>query len=198
MRRAIYRQHHGDGIGSHRPCAALFGGRAGALRNPRQVQHARRRDDHGSDPAKHSSARHRHAKGAGKRRGGRRGDRRLDQCGAAFAGDRARVRYRVHAVRRRRNLQKDSLCRRFETGRPLCRQGYVRSWRRAPSDENASRSRLHARRLHDGHRPHDRREHEKREMESGPGRRSSGRQAVARRPAAWSGSRAISRPKARS
>ena len=46
------------------------------------------------------------------------------------------------AVRRRRSLQKDSLCRRFETGRPLCRQGYVRSWRRAAFDENAARSRL--------------------------------------------------------
>ena len=75
-------------------------------------------------------------------------------------------------------FKKNSLCRRFETRRPLCRQGYVRSWRRAPSDENPPRSRLHARRLHDGHRSHDRREYEEREMESRPGCHSSGRQAV--------------------
>ncbi len=50
MRRAIYRQHDGDGIGSHRSRAAILGWRAGALRDPRQVLHARRRNDHGRDP----------------------------------------------------------------------------------------------------------------------------------------------------
>ena len=186
LRRAVHRQHHGDRLGSDRPGAALFGRRAGALRNPRQVLHAGRRDDHGPDRQEHPPARHRHPQGAGEcRRRGRR-HRRLDQCRAASAGDRARMRHRVRSVRRRRNLQKDTVYRGFETGRPLCRQGYVRSWRRAAADEDLARSRLHARRLPDRHRPHHRREHEEREMEPGPGRGASGRQAVARRPAAWS------------
>ena len=42
LRRAIHRQHHGDRFRSHRPRAALFGGRARALRNPRPVLHGRR------------------------------------------------------------------------------------------------------------------------------------------------------------
>ena len=109
-------------------------------------------------------ARHRHPQGAGKCRRRRVGHRRFHQCCAASAGDRARMRYRVHAVRRRRNLQKDTLYRRFETGWPLCRQGYVRSWRRADSDEDHARPRLSARRLPDRHRPHDCRKSGKREV----------------------------------
>ena len=53
----------------------------------------------------HPPARHRHPQGAGKRRRRRRRLRRLDQCGAASAGDRARMRHRVRPVRRRRDLQ---------------------------------------------------------------------------------------------
>ena len=102
---------------------------------------------------------------------------RLDQCGAAPAGDRARVRHRVRPVRRRRGLQKDTVYRRSETGRPLCRQRHVRGWRHTAADEDAARPRLPARRLHDRHRPHHRREPEVREVESGPGRRPSRRQA---------------------
>src|SRR6186713_1647507 len=68
---------------------------------------------------------------------------------------------------------------RFETGRPLCRQGYVRSWRRAAFDENPSRSRIPARRLPHGNRAHHRRKSQEREMESGSGRRASRRQAAA-------------------
>ena len=41
LRRAIHRQHHGDGVGGDRAGAALFGRRAGALRDPRQVLHDR-------------------------------------------------------------------------------------------------------------------------------------------------------------
>ena len=58
---------------------------------------------------------------------------------AASAGDRARMRHRVRPVRRRRSLQADTLYRGFEAGRPLCRQGHVRSWRRSAADEDAAR-----------------------------------------------------------
>ena len=89
LRRPVHRQHHGDGVGGDRPGAALFGRRAGALRDPRQVLHAGRREDHGADRQEHPPARHRHPQGAGEcRRRGRR-HRRLDQCRAASAGDRA-------------------------------------------------------------------------------------------------------------
>ncbi len=80
----------------------------------------------------HPPARHRHPQGAGERRGrGRRRRGGSTNAGAASAGDRARMRHRVRPVRRRRNLQKDTLCRRFETGWPLCRQRHVRGWRRS-------------------------------------------------------------------
>ena len=75
-------------------------------------------------------------------------------------------------------FKKNSLCRRFETGRPLCRQGYVRSWWRAAFDENAAGSRLPARRLPDGNGAFHRRKSEEREMESRPGCHLSGRQAI--------------------
>ena len=116
----------------------------------------RRRDGDGTHRQEYPPARHRHPQGAGKRRGGRGRLRRFHQCGAASAGDRARMRHRVHAVRRRRNLQKDTLYRGFETGRPLCRQGHVRSWRHSAADEDAARPWLPARRLHDRYRPHHR------------------------------------------
>ena len=119
--------------------AAVFGRRAGALRDPRQVLHAGGRDDHGFDRQEHPAARHRHPQGAGECRGGRRRDRRLDQRRAASAGDRQRMRHQVRSVRRRRSLQKDTLYRGFETVRPLCRQRYVRSWRRSAADEDVAR-----------------------------------------------------------
>ena len=103
-------------------------------------------------------ARHRHPQGAGKRRGRRRGVRRLHQCCAAPAGDRARMRYRIRSLRRRQNLQKDTIYRGFEARRPLCRQRHVRSWRRPAVDEDAARPRSPARRVHHGDRPHHRRQ----------------------------------------
>ena len=120
-------------------------------------------------------ARHRHPQSPGKRCRDGRGVGRLDQCCAAPAGHRARMRHRVHAVRRGRSLQKDTVYRGFETGRPLCRQRHVRGWRNTAPDEDAARSRLPARRVHDRHGPHHRREPEVREVESQPGRRASGR-----------------------
>ena len=44
LRRAVHRQHHGDGLGGDRARAAVFGGRAGALRDPRRLLHDGRRD----------------------------------------------------------------------------------------------------------------------------------------------------------
>ena len=109
---------------------------------------------------RHPAARHRHPQGAGERRRSGGGIRRLDQCRAASAGHCARMRHRVRPVRRRRSLQKNTLCRGFETGRPLCRQGHVRGWRHSAADEDAARPWLPARRLHDRHR-------------AGPSRRTS-------------------------
>ena len=198
LRRAVHRQHDGDGFRGHRSCAAVFGGRAGALRNPRPVLHDGRRADHGPDQARPASARHRHPQGAGKCRRRGVGFRRFDQCRAASAGDRARMRHQVRSVRRRRSLQTHAVYRRSEAGRPLCRQGHVRGRRHSAADEDPARPRLSARRLHDRHRPHHRREPQEGEVEQGSGRRSSGQQADARQPAASSASRATSRPKARS
>ena len=118
-----------------------------------------------SDRQEHPAARHRHPQGAGERRGGGRRDRRLDQCRAASAGDRQRMRHRVRSVRRRRGLQKDALYRGFETGRPLCRQRHVRSWRRSAADEDAARPWLLPWRLPHRHRPHDCRESQVGEVE---------------------------------
>ena len=176
LRRAVHRQHHGDRVRGDRPGAALFGRRAGALRDSRPVLHGGGRADHGPGAHEPAPARHRHPQGAGKRCRDGRGVGRLDQCCAAPAGHRARMRHRVHAVRRGRGLQKDTVYRGFETGRPLCRQRHVRGWRHTAPDEDAARSRLPARRVHDRHGPHHRREPEVREVESQPGRRASGRQ----------------------
>ena len=55
LRRAVHRQHHGDRVRGDRPRAALFGRRAGALRNPRQVLHDGGREDHGPDRARTSA-----------------------------------------------------------------------------------------------------------------------------------------------
>ena len=57
-----------------------------------RVLHDGRRAGHGADRAQHPPARHRHPQGAGECRHRRRRLRRLDQCRAASAGDRARVR----------------------------------------------------------------------------------------------------------
>ena len=55
-RRAVHREHHGDGVGGYRPCTAILGRRARALRNPRPVLHDGGREDHGLDRAEHPSA----------------------------------------------------------------------------------------------------------------------------------------------
>ena len=57
---AVHRQHHGHGLRGDRPGAALFGRRAGALRDPRPLLHGGRREGHGADRAQHPPARHRH------------------------------------------------------------------------------------------------------------------------------------------
>ena len=92
---------------------------------------------------------------AGKCRGRGGGDRRLDQCGAASAGHRPRMRHQIRPVRRRRNPQKNPVYRGFETVRPLCRQRYVRGWRGSAFDEDVARQRLPPWRLPHRHRPHD-------------------------------------------
>ena len=74
-----------EAIGLALPYSA---GRAGAVRDPRRVLHDRGRKGHGTDRGQYPAARHRHPQVAGKRRGGGRRVRRLDQCCAASAGDR--------------------------------------------------------------------------------------------------------------
>ena len=59
LRRAVHRQHHGDGVRGHRPRAALFGRRAGSLRNPRPVLLHGRRNGDGTSGEEHSPARYR-------------------------------------------------------------------------------------------------------------------------------------------
>ena len=85
------------------------------------------------------AARHRHPQGVRERRDDGGGDRRLDQCGAASAGDGARGRHRVRPVRRRRDLQQDALHRRPQAGRQIRRQGPVRGRRHPAGDEGAAR-----------------------------------------------------------
>ena len=89
LRRPVHRQHHGDRRRGDRPGAALFLRRAGALRDARPLLLRLRREGDGADRQEHPAARHRHPQGAGECRGRGRGHRRLDQCGAASAGDRA-------------------------------------------------------------------------------------------------------------
>ena len=100
LRRAVHRQHHGDRRRGDRAGAALFLRRAGALRDARPLQFRLRRKGHGTDRKEHPAARHRHAEGAGECRDRGFGHRRLDQRGAASAGDRARGRDQVRPVRR--------------------------------------------------------------------------------------------------
>ena len=71
-------------------------------------------------------------------------------------GDCARVWLGVRSVRRRKNFQKNSICRGFEAGRPLCRQRYVRSWRRSAPDEDAPRPWISAWRVFDRYWAYDR------------------------------------------
>ena len=83
------------------------------------------RAGHRSDQGRPAAARYRDPQGAGERRRGGIGVRRLDQCCAASAGDCTRMRDQVRPVRRRRGVQADALYRRFEARRPLCCQRYV-------------------------------------------------------------------------
>ena len=48
LRRPVHRQHHGHGLRGDRPGAALFGRRAGALRDPRPLLHGGRREGDGA------------------------------------------------------------------------------------------------------------------------------------------------------
>src|SRR5207253_6833202 len=61
---------------------------------------------------------------------------------------------------------------------PICRQGFVRGWRRAAADENPVGAWIPARLVHDRDGPHDRAEPQEREVESGSGRGPAGRQAA--------------------
>src|SRR5262249_56105662 len=89
----------------------------------------------------------REEEGGGEWGGGGVGDRRLDQCRAALARHCPRMRLEVRPVRRRRCLQKDTVCRGFETEWPLCCQRYVRSRRRSALDEDAARPRVSSLRM---------------------------------------------------
>ncbi len=180
LRRPVHRQHHGHRVRGHRLGLAVFGRRARALRDPRCLLHDRGRADDGSDQGRPAAAPYRDAQGVGECGRGGVGLRRLDQCGAASAGHRPRMRVEVRSVRRGGSLQKNTIHRRFETRRPLCRQRPVRSWRRSTADEDAARTRLPARRLHDRDGPHDRGKSQAGEVEQGAGRGASGRQAAAR------------------
>src|SRR3990170_3401876 len=76
------------------------------------------------------------------------------------------MRHRLRPVRRRRGHETDTLYRGFETVWPLCRQGLVRGWRRAPPHEDSSRSRLLPRRPHDGDGTHHGRQSRQGSVES--------------------------------
>ena len=92
---------------------ALFGRRAGALRDPRPLLHGGGREDHGAHRPQYPAARYRHPRGAGERRDRRCRVGRLDQCRPAPAGDRARMRHQVRPLRRGRDLQAYALHRRL-------------------------------------------------------------------------------------
>ena len=101
LRRAVHRQHHGDGVGGDRPGAAGIGGRACALREPRRVCGGERQGRHAPAGRRHPPARHLHEEGLRERGNHRRRHRRLHQRRPAPAGHGARVRHRVRPDGRR-------------------------------------------------------------------------------------------------
>ena len=182
-----------------RPRAAVFGRRAGALRDPRPVLHDGGREGDGTDRAQHPPARHRHPQGAGERRHRRRRLRRLDQCA------------RCTCRRSRTNAASSSIC--STSPKSSRRTPYIADLKPGGKYvakdmfeaggipllmKTSARSRLPARRLHDRHRPHHRRELEEREMESETRTWSVPPNKPLTTPAASSASRATSRRTARS
>ena len=155
-----------EAIGLALPYSA---GRAGALRNPRLVLHDRRREGDGADPA---NIRPRDIVTR----------KSLENAAAVVAASGGSTNAALHlpaiahecgikfdSIRRRRNLQKDTICRRFETGGryvakdmfeaggiPLLMKTLLDHW-------------LSARRLPNRHGTHDRRKPQEREMESASG-----------------------------
>ena len=94
----------------------------------------------------------------GKRLRCRRHDRRIDQRGAAYPGDRARGRYPLRYRRCRRRLAADAVDRRPATRRAFHRQGCARHRRHRRDSARAARRRLSRRQLPDRDRGHDRRD----------------------------------------
>ena len=97
LRRTIHRQYDGDGVGSARAHRAEF--RDGARRLFRTVgdREARGRNRDGDPAARRpAAARSGDAQVARERERHRGGDRRLDQCGAAYPGHRQRGRHPLH------------------------------------------------------------------------------------------------------
>src|SRR5229473_2867899 len=101
------------------------------------------------------AARNRDAKVAGKRRGHCRRYRRIDQCGAAFAGTCQRGRHILHIRRRRRGLCANTSDRKLASGREVYREGCLRYRRRRRGRPRADRKRPHRRQLPDDYRQDD-------------------------------------------
>ena len=134
LRRAVHRQHHGDGVGGDRAGVAGVRGRAGALREPRRVRGGKRQGRHAPAGRRHPPARHRHPQGLRERGNHRRRHRRLHQRRPAPARHGARVRHRVRPDGCLRHLQAHALHRRPEAFRKVRRQRclrYRRQYRRS-------------------------------------------------------------------
>ena len=102
VRRAVHRQHHGDGDRVHRPVADGHGQRRRHRRAQSTKSAARRRATrHGRPAARPPPARDPHARRVRERHRRRRRHRRLHQRGAAPAGDGARGRRAAHHRRLR-------------------------------------------------------------------------------------------------
>ena len=93
-----------------------------------------------------AAARTGHAPRAGERERDRGGDRRLDQCGAAYSGDRQRGRHPLHGRRRRGGVRAHAADRRSAAGREISRQGCLRDRRRVGDHPRAAGKRAPARR----------------------------------------------------
>ena len=198
LRRPVHRQHHGLRLGGDRPGAARLRRHARALRDPRPVcRGARARRSWTCSPR--TSGRATSSPARARERGDRgRGVRRLDQRRPAPAGDRARGRDRLRPGRRLRDLSAHALHRRPQARRPVRDARPARRRRRADADAGAARRRLPARRLHHRDRQDDRREPGGRQVQPRSGRDPHHHGTRSRRSAAWSGSRATSRPRAAS
>ena len=173
VRRPVHRQHHGLRFRGDRARAAGLGRRAGALRDARPVRRGLGRGGDEPAAARHPTARHLLARGLRERRGRRGGDRRLDQCRPASAGDGARVRHQVRPARRGEDLQEDALHRRPQAGRKVRGVRSLQCRRHSHRHQGAARCGPPARRRADGDRQDAGREPQGREVPGEPGRRLS-------------------------